>query len=65
MPRAGVAEYWVAHLDERVVYVHTNPTPDGGYTRIERREPDTLLPLNAPTNAVPLPVADLLPPVEA
>ncbi len=63
--RAGVPEYWVAHLDKRVVYVHTNPTPDGEYTRIERCEPDALLPLNAPANAVPLPVADLLPPVEA
>lgn len=62
--RAGIPEYWVAHLDERVVYVHTNPTPDGKYTRIEKRETETLLPRNAPANAAPLPVSDLLPPID-
>ena len=60
--RAGVPEYWVVSIDERKVYIHTNPQPDTGtYTRTEATDADTIAPMFAPTATVA--VADLLPPL--
>jgi Uma2 family endonuclease len=58
--RAGVPEYWVVSVEERIVYVHTAPQPDGSYARVEKREPEILAPSFAPDATVS--VAALLPP---
>ena len=60
--RAGVPEYWVISVDERRVYVHTNPTPDGSYTRREADETETVAPVNLPIGTSGIRVAELLPP---
>ena len=59
--RAGVPEYWVVSVDERVVYIHRNPQPNGEYDRTEATDADTIAPAFAPDAAVA--VADLLPPL--
>lgn len=58
--RAGVPEYWVISVEERIAYVHTAPQPDGSYTRVEKRETETIAPSFAPDATVD--VAALLPP---
>ena len=60
--RASVPEYWVVSIDERRVYIHTDPQPDTGtYTRTEATDADTIAPRFAPTATVA--VRDLLPPL--
>ncbi len=59
--RAGVPEYWVVSVEERVIYVHTNPQPDGSYTRVSMSETETIAPSFAPDATVT--VSDLLPPL--
>ena len=64
--RAGVADYWIVNLRDRVVEVHRAPRrrsrPQDGprYARIDLlRPPATVTPLAAP--GAQIPVADLLP----
>jgi Uma2 family endonuclease len=64
--RAGVADYWIVDLADRVVEVHREPARPGparrhwGYASIRRLGPGaTIAPLAAPAAAVS--VADLLP----
>ena len=64
--RAGVADYWIVNLRDRVVEVHRAPRrrsrPQDGprYARIDLlRPPATVTPLAAPRAQIP--VADLLP----
>ena len=64
--RAGVADYWVVNVVDRVLEVYRDPTADGSaahgfrYRSVERLTPPaTVTPLAAPTAAIP--VADLLP----
>jgi len=64
--RAGIAEYWIVNLVERVVEVRREPQVDEtqplgfGYKRLARlSESETLAPLSEPQNAIA--VADLLP----
>lgn len=58
--RAGVPEYWVISVDERKVYIHRNPRPNGEYDRTEATDTDTIAPAFAPDATIA--VADLLPP---
>lgn len=58
--RAGVPEYWVVSVDERIVYVHTEPQADGSYTRVEKHETETIAPSFAPDATIL--VSRLLPP---
>lgn len=64
--RAGVPEYWIVNLIDRVVEVHRDPAPDGGaihrwrYRTVEHLGPGaTVAPAALPTTRVA--VADLLP----
>jgi Uma2 family endonuclease len=64
--RAGIADYWIVNLEDRVVEVYRNPGADvtapfgWRYTSLERfRAPATLTPLGVP--AAPVPIAALLP----
>jgi Uma2 family endonuclease len=64
--RAGITDYWVLNLVDRVVEVHRepvveDPAPYGfGYRSITRlAPPSTVTPLAAPSAAIP--VVDLLP----
>jgi Uma2 family endonuclease len=64
--RAGIADYWILNLDERVLEVHREPARPGparrnwGYAAIETLGADTAVtPLAAP--AASIRVADLLP----
>jgi Uma2 family endonuclease len=64
--RAGIAEYWILNLVDRVLEVHRDPARPGparprwGYATIERFASDELAtPLAMP--AAPVRVADLLP----
>ena len=64
--RAGIADYWVVNLVDRVVEVHREPVADTSapygfrYRSITRLAPPaTVTPLAAP--AATIPVADLLP----
>ena len=64
--RAGIADYWVVNLVERVVEVHQEPVADAtapygfGYRSITRlATPASVTPLAAPSASIP--VADLLP----
>lgn len=59
--RAGIPEYRVVSTAERRVYVHTNPQPEGSYTRREAKETGSLTPPGAPPSAAKL-VRELLPP---
>ncbi len=61
--RAGVPEYWVVSVEERVIYVHTAPRPDGSYTRRDARETETLSPVGYPDAVIA--ATDLLPPTDA
>ena len=56
---AGIAEYWVADVDERCVLVHRKP--DAGRYRVESRHVpgETVAP--ARSGAGPITIADLLP----
>lgn len=60
---AGIRDYWVVSLNERVVYVHREPTKQEAgvvYGSVVRHdETDTLIPLAAPQSV--LAVTDLLP----
>lgn len=58
--RAGVPEYWVVSVEERVIYIHTAPQPDGNYTRREAKETETLSPVGYPDAVIA--AMDLLPP---
>lgn len=64
--RAGIADYWIVSLEERVVEVYRDPGPDltapygWRYTSADRvRPPDAVTPLDVP--AGPVAVATLLP----
>jgi Uma2 family endonuclease len=64
--RAGVADYWIVNLVDRVLEVHREPSPSvgspggWGYRAIQRLDPDAIAsPLAAP--AARIVVADLLP----
>ena len=64
--RAGIADYWIVNLEDRVVEVYRDPGPDltapfgWRYTSVTRvRPPDSMTPLGVP--AAPVPVAALLP----
>jgi len=64
--RAGIADYWIVNLVDRVVEVHREPVADAAapygfsYRSITRLAPPaTVTPLAAPSAAIP--VADLLP----
>jgi Uma2 family endonuclease len=64
--RAGIADYWIVNLIDRVVEVYREPGADltapfgWRYTSIERlRPPAVITPLEVP--AAPVPVAALLP----
>ena len=64
--RAGIVDYWIVNLVDRVLEVHREPARPGparrhwGYVSIETLGPDaTITPLVAPS--APIRVADLLP----
>ena len=64
--RAGIADYWIVNLIDRVVEVYRDPVADlpapfgWRYTSVERfRPPGAVAPLGVP--ATPVPVAALLP----
>jgi Uma2 family endonuclease len=64
--RAGIAEYWIVTLADRVLEVHRDPTPDAAaalghaYGTIERLAPGSFVsPLGAPEARIP--VSELLP----
>jgi Uma2 family endonuclease len=64
--RAGIADYWIVNLEDRVVEVYRDPGPDltapfgWRYMSVERfRPPAAVTPLAVP--ASPVPVAELLP----
>jgi Uma2 family endonuclease len=57
--QAGIADYWVALLNDRELLVYRNPTQDG-YSEPQRlRNGDVVAPLFAPNETIA--VADLLP----
>ena len=64
--RAGVADYWIVNLVDKVVEVYRSPVPDPAarlkhrYASVETfAPPSTVSPLAAPASAIPL--AELLP----
>jgi Uma2 family endonuclease len=64
--RAGIADYWIVNLEDRIVEVYRDPGPDltapfgWRYISVTRvRPPDSVTPLDVP--AAPIPVAALLP----
>jgi Uma2 family endonuclease len=64
--RAGIADYWIVNLEDRIVEVYRDPGPDltapfgWRYVPVTRfRPPDSVTPLDVP--AAPIPVAALLP----
>ena len=64
--RAGIADYWIVNLEDRVLEVYRDPGPDltapfgWRYTSVAHfRPPDAVTPLGVPAAAVP--VAALLP----
>ena len=64
--RAGIADYWIVNLEDRVLEVYREPGPDltapfgWRYTSLTRsRPPESITPLGVP--AAPVPVAALLP----
>ena len=64
--RAGIGDYWIVNLPDRVLEVYREPTAmpgqplDHGYRTLTRLLPgDTVAPLAAPD--APIPVSDLLP----
>jgi Uma2 family endonuclease len=58
--RAGVEDYWIVNLVNRVVEVYRGPTPDRGYQSIGRYRPgQPVAPLAAPSALIA--VDDLLP----
>ena len=59
---AGIAEYWIVNLPERVVEVHRDPGPDG-YRHVTAAGSGQLAPVALPDFAVA--VADMLPQVRA
>lgn len=57
--QAGIPDYWVTLVNQRVLVIHRDPTPDGYASTIRLREGDVVTPLFAPD--VTIAVADLLP----
>lgn len=58
--RAGIADYWLVNLVERVLEVHRQPQASGGYADVRvYRAGETISPLAAPEAVIA--VADLLP----
>jgi Uma2 family endonuclease len=64
--RAGLAEYWIVNVADRVLEVHRDPAPDAGaplgfaYTILERLAPEsTVSPLAVPEARIA--VSELLP----
>lgn len=57
--RAGIPEYWIVNLPERVVEVYRQPTLEGYAEKTVIGEGELLHPLAAPASAIS--VADLLP----
>ena len=59
--RAGIPEYWILNLADRILLVLRDPTPDGYTTQTTLTEADTVSPLSAPQAS--LVVEQMLPPV--
>jgi Uma2 family endonuclease len=57
--RAGIAEYWIVNLRDRIVEVRRGPTPVGYSSLVAMRPEDELKALSAPAATVR--VIDLLP----
>ncbi|HVC33176.1 MAG TPA: Uma2 family endonuclease [Chloroflexota bacterium] len=58
--RAGIPEYWIVNLIDRVVEVYRDPRPDAGYgTRLVLGAALTITPLTVPSATIA--VLDLLP----
>lgn len=58
--KAGVPEYWIVNLDERVVEVYRGPRPDGTWESLQvYREGDSFAPLAASSAVIA--VTELLP----
>jgi Uma2 family endonuclease len=64
--RAGIAEYWIVNVADRVLEVHRDPAPDAAaplgfaYTTVERLTPESFVsPLAAPEARIS--VSELLP----
>lgn len=56
--RAKIAEYWVIDLQGRKVIVHREPAPEGYRSVTEWSEGESVAPLSAPEN--PIPIAEVL-----
>ena len=61
--RAGITDYWVMDVNRRLLYQYRSPGPDVYASIVTFMESDTISPLAAPEQSIP--VADLLPPQEA
>lgn len=57
--RAGLADYWIVNLVDRVVEVSHDPSPDGYGARLVLRAGESMAPLARPKH--PIAVSDLLP----
>ena len=51
---AGIAEYWIVNLRQKIVEAHRQPGPDGYADRTEHTQADTLTPVLAPSVRIPL-----------
>ena len=60
--RAGIPNYWIVNLVDRVVEVHSEPTDQANFARIEAVGPDGVIRLAIDGVEIgPIPVRDLLP----
>ena len=57
--RGGVPEYWIVNIQERVLEVYRQPTPEGYSEKVVVPASDSIQPLAAQTATIT--VADLLP----
>jgi Uma2 family endonuclease len=55
----GIPEYWIVDVNARTLIVYRNPTATGYGSEVTLTESDTVSPLAAPQDAIP--VSDLLP----
>ena len=56
---AGVAEYWIVNLQDRVLEVHRDPAAGAYRTKTTLASGESMTPIHAPEASIP--VADLLP----
>jgi Uma2 family endonuclease len=59
--RAGLPEYWIVNLVDRVLEVHREPGPDGYRKIAVARIGDEVIPIALPTAGVVVPVSAILP----